>query len=329
VNLGRIASSPGERESRVSWARVEKVDIVRRVVEDGFNQGKLDVGAACAPDFVNNVCVYGVPMGARGLTDHIRLVRKAYADLFISVEDAIADSSHVCIRWESRGTARGAYMGLDGTGRPFRTSQIAFYTFRGESLVDWSGNYDGLSIVRAVAAGDDDLAELSEAPRDPWSAAADTSRTTDEKRNRELARALVAQWLGGDPEGSALPPAITSESGLRINGHKVAAGPDAFLGRRSELRQGFGSFGAKLSELIVQRDKVALRWALRGVHVGDILGVRATGRPVRLVSSAVLTFKDGGLVEWREIFDDMGFVNQTQTMYVLTGEERRENSEGT
>ena len=296
--------------------RAQHIDAVRRIVEEGFNRADPSVAVdVCADDFVNNVCVNGVPMGPAGLGDHITMIAAAYPDLDIHVTDVVADEQRVCIMWVSHGTALGPYMGLDATGRRFRTAQLAFYRFRDDRVDEWRGTYDSLAIVRAVTGrdtGDQLLIDLDAGRQvDPWTPAAATSAAPaaiTEDRVAELVR--IATENGQGPVGERFTLSVVARGSVR--------GPAALVDRARQLRESFGDIRTALEVAVVDGNRAAIRWGLEGAHVGEHLGVRATGRPVRLVSSALLTFDGDELVEWREIFDDTGFVEQTKTMFVLT-----------
>jgi hypothetical protein len=60
--------------------------------------------------------------------------------------------------------------------------------------------------------------------------------------------------------------------------------------------------------------------------VGEFLGVWATGRELRLTSSAVVHVSAGVVVHAREISDDGGCVDQARTIYVITQQDSRSQS---
>jgi len=49
----------------------------------------------------------------------------------------------------------------------------------------------------------------------------------------------------------------------------------------------------ELHDVIVDRDRVAVRWTLRGVHSGPFIGVPATGRPVEFDGVDLYAMRDG------------------------------------
>jgi predicted ester cyclase len=233
------------------------------------------------------------------------------------VTDVIFEGDTVCIQWVSKGTAAGTYMGLDATGRTFWSAQIAFYTFSGDRVTDWRGTFDSMALFRAVTGqGDGDPVPEDIRDPDPW-VAPSVGSSQNVPEVRAAAEELLTGWLGGTGDAE-LPGSLGDWSTLRLVGQSVRTGRDAFLQRREGLRASFGSYAVELESVTVEADRAAVRWVLDGDHIGTRLGIRATGRDVRLVSSALLRFDGPRLVEWCEIFDDTGSVDQTKTLYVLT-----------
>ena len=62
--------------------------------------------------------------------------------------------------------------------------------------------------------------------------------------------------------------------------------------------------------VVLADDHVIVRWRGRGVHKGDLLGVKSTGNQVEASGISILRFDDGRSVEeWTE-FDGLGLARQ-------------------
>jgi predicted ester cyclase len=283
------------------------VDIVRRIVEQGFNAGDLRVALACADNFVNNVCAYGVPMGPPGLSEHITMIRQAYPDIRLEAHDVVAAADTVCVRWISSGTAQQSYMGNPPSGYTFRTSQIAFYRFAGGQLVDWSGNYDSLAMGRPAGHAGEDTAPPGDSV---WSSAGVPAARPVHTDELDL---LLADPTAATPSGLTIAPGLR----LAIHRREAAFGRSALAEHQAHLRETFACDSITTDRMLVSGDKIALRWSLRGWHRADFIGIRPTGRPVTLTSSAIATMHDSAITSWVEIFDEVGFLDQTRTQYLL------------
>ncbi len=72
--------------------------IIRRLVEEVLNQGKLDViDELFAPNFVDRSTGEQVP-GPEGVRQFVSAVRAGFPDLLVSVDDLIAEGDKVVIR---------------------------------------------------------------------------------------------------------------------------------------------------------------------------------------------------------------------------------------
>jgi len=90
----------------------------RRLAEEVFTQGDLGV----VGDVLGDGCLdHGPALSARtgpaGLMDRVTVLRRAFADLYLIVEDQIAEADRVVTRSTARGTHTGAFLGVEPTGR--------------------------------------------------------------------------------------------------------------------------------------------------------------------------------------------------------------------
>ena len=65
-----------------------------------------------------------------------------------------------------------------------------------------------------------------------------------------------------------------------------------------------------VEDLIAEGDKVVARQTNRGTHLGDFMGVPATGKRVTFTAIAILRIADGKIVEHWINRDDLGILQQ-------------------
>ena len=97
--------------------------VVRRLIEQGFNEGDLDVAdELTSPDLVEhqNFGPDHAP-GAEGVKAVIASLRRAFSDFHLAIEDLVVDGDAVWLRMVGTGTHDGPFMGHSATGRPMRT----------------------------------------------------------------------------------------------------------------------------------------------------------------------------------------------------------------
>jgi predicted ester cyclase len=97
--------------------------IVRRLIDEGFNEGRLDVAdEPISPQLVEhqNFGPDHAP-GAEGVKAVIASLRRAFSDFHLAIEDVAVDDGTVWLRMSGTGTNDGSFMGHPPTGLPMRT----------------------------------------------------------------------------------------------------------------------------------------------------------------------------------------------------------------
>ena len=97
--------------------------VVRRLIEEGFNRGRLEVAdELTSPDLVEHQN-FGPDhaAGAAGVKAVITSLRRGFSDFHLEIEDLAVDGDKVWLRMTGTGTNDGPFMGHAPTGRPMRT----------------------------------------------------------------------------------------------------------------------------------------------------------------------------------------------------------------
>jgi predicted ester cyclase len=132
---------------------------VRRVFEEGFNEGRLDVVDEClAADAVDrHEFSADAPDFRAHLKQIITMLRASLPDLHMTVEDLLAEGDLVAARVTLTGTHTGApLLGIPAVGRPVRVEQFHIVGCdaqgRGISHAAYDGAEQVIAQVRAEAA---------------------------------------------------------------------------------------------------------------------------------------------------------------------------------
>ena len=92
--------------------------LVRRFFDEVMNEGRLDVvDEIFAPEYVNRHAHPGQTPGPEGVRQLVTNVRRAFPDLEETVDDLVAEGDCVALRLTLRGTHKGPFRGVAGTGR--------------------------------------------------------------------------------------------------------------------------------------------------------------------------------------------------------------------
>lgn len=76
------------------------------------------------------------------------------------------------------------------------------------------------------------------------------------------------------------------------------------------FRAAFPDLQITNDDLIAEGDKVVLRWTATGTHQGELMGLAATGKQVRMTGIDILKIEGGKIVErWGE-YDALGLMQQ-------------------
>src|SRR5437870_1358701 len=97
--------------------------VVRRLIEEGFNQGRLEVADELSSRGLVEHQNFGPnhAPGAEGVKAVISSLRGAFSDFHLEIEDLAVDGDRVWLRMVGTGTNDGPFMGNEPTARAMRT----------------------------------------------------------------------------------------------------------------------------------------------------------------------------------------------------------------
>jgi predicted ester cyclase len=103
----------------------DNVTIVRRIFEEAFNQGNVDVvDDLVDPDVIDHSRFKAPAPGAQGFKLRIAGLRQAFPDVHMAVENLFADGDMVAFTWTITGTQDGPLGGVAPTGKPVSVTGI-------------------------------------------------------------------------------------------------------------------------------------------------------------------------------------------------------------
>lgn len=133
----------------------------RRVLEEIFNEGRLEVAAELyAADCVNHDPADEEDRhGVKAMQEKARLYRDAMSDLELTVDDVFATDDRAVTRWTARGTNDGELMGMAPTGRRIEITGTSIDRFddSGRIVEEWdhwdnAGFMQQLGVTQEVTA---------------------------------------------------------------------------------------------------------------------------------------------------------------------------------
>ncbi len=152
---GLEAAARQKAEARdMTSSYAELAQLATRWIEEGWQQGNAAmVDALHSTDFVDRAAA-GRAADREGFKQGIRDLYEAFPDFRARVEDLVVDEGRqmVTVRWTALGTQRGAFLGVDATGRQIRFQGIEIIRVQAGRIAERWGEWDGLSLVEQLRA---------------------------------------------------------------------------------------------------------------------------------------------------------------------------------
>jgi predicted ester cyclase len=124
--------------------------IYRRIIEEGFNQGDL----AVVDELVGANAIEhqrgGAGDGPDGVKRTITILRSAFPDFKITIDEVVAVGDKVWARQRGGGTNLGSFAGFPPTGRKALTDVIDICRFEDGKMVEHWGVPDQLGMMFAL-----------------------------------------------------------------------------------------------------------------------------------------------------------------------------------
>lgn len=123
--------------------------VVRRLIDEGFNQGRLDVAdELIAPDMAEHQ-KFGPdhPPGPAGVKAVMASLRRAFSDFHLEIDDLTVDGDTVWLRMTGTGTNDGSFMGHPPTGQTMRTDVFDALRVRDGRVIEHWGVPDRLGAL--------------------------------------------------------------------------------------------------------------------------------------------------------------------------------------
>jgi steroid delta-isomerase-like uncharacterized protein len=114
--------------------------------------------------------------------------------------------------------------------------------------------------------------------------------TADEKLATELVSTDAIFYVPGSPE--------------------PMRGPSGYLAIIGMMRGGFPDIQWTLDDAVIEEDKIAARYTMRGTHKGQFFGVPPTGKTIQVQSMAFYKLSGGQFVEEYGLPDMLSLLQQ-------------------
>ena len=114
-------------------------ELVRRIVDEMFNQGRLDVSPEIfGPDFVDRGHEGGADKkdGPEGWAEFVRTIRRALPDLRAKIQNMVAEGDYVAMWNTATATHEEELFGAPPSGKPVSLKDFHFFRIADGKIVE-------------------------------------------------------------------------------------------------------------------------------------------------------------------------------------------------
>lgn len=87
-------------------------------------------------------------------------------------------------------------------------------------------------------------------------------------------------------------------------------GLQAFKQREQAYQKAFPNKKCTIDDIFLADDKIVVRWAVKGVHGGDLPGIPKTGNKIEITGIMILKLEGGWIKEIWQSWDRLGLLEQ-------------------
>lgn len=135
-----------------STATTENKAIYRRIIAAIGEGDERILRELLAADLIDHNPIPRQAPGAEGFLEWMRAARASFPDLSGTTEEVLTEGDRVVGRVTWCGTHRGAFLGIDPTGRSVAFEAIHIVRFSGGRAAEWWGVADLLGALHQVGA---------------------------------------------------------------------------------------------------------------------------------------------------------------------------------
>lgn len=146
-----MATIPLSWGSSDDQSKARNIEVVQVVFAEVWSKGNIDlIDGLYAAEFVGHFPAETFH-GREGIKSHVIAHRTAFPDWSEEIEDTIAEKDRVVVRFRSKGTNLGKFLGNPPTGNRVEISEVAIFRFKDGKIVEQWVYPDMLSMQRQLS----------------------------------------------------------------------------------------------------------------------------------------------------------------------------------
>jgi steroid delta-isomerase-like uncharacterized protein len=129
----------------------ENKAIVRRYLDEVWNKGNVNIyDEVMAPTYARYMNTSGAYLDREGQKQRISGIRKAFSELYLVLEDMMAEGEKVTIRVTLHGRHTGNFMGVPATGKEVAIGAIDILRLVDSKVVEHWGVMDTFGLMQQL-----------------------------------------------------------------------------------------------------------------------------------------------------------------------------------
>ena len=149
-------AAAGRRAPPARWrlrsdGRQANAALIQRFYDEGWNANNLDVyDELVTEDFLDHQAIPGLEPGREGFKMLNAMFRSAMPDVWVTVDQIVAEDDKVACRWTSTGTHEGDLFGIPPTGAKVAVTATVWYRIEDGRLAEGWINRDDVGLMRQL-----------------------------------------------------------------------------------------------------------------------------------------------------------------------------------
>lgn len=128
-------------------------DIVRRVVEEIWNRGELDIiDEVYHPEYSHIDPGNPLVSDLESFRTYVGVLRTAFPDLHVDIDEMICEGDTVAKLWELHATFMSDFMGIPANNEPVSLTGITVYRLADDRIKECVWGYDNLGLMQQIGA---------------------------------------------------------------------------------------------------------------------------------------------------------------------------------
>ena len=127
--------------------------VLERFFEEIYNQGNLSAAdELVAATYISHNPAPGEAPGREGLKSFVAYLRRAFADLHVTIEAQVAEGDRVATRYTLRGRQAGEFAGIPPTGKLVTVTATSMHRIADGRIQESWLNWDMLGLIRQLVS---------------------------------------------------------------------------------------------------------------------------------------------------------------------------------